>query len=204
MLDISPAARQMAAVITGVRDEQLGNRTPCPDYSVGDLVEHVGGLAVAFTAAATKNGIDDIGRQPPEPDAARLPPDWRERIPRALDRLAAAWSDPAAWTGMTRAGGVDLPGEVGGMTALDEIVLHGWDLAQATGQPFDVDAGLLRAVHGFLGEFSGPGHDEERAGLFGPEVQIPASAPMLDRVLGMAGREPTWSPHDRGSDGDAS
>ena len=56
MIDLTPAARQMAALIEGVRDDQLTDPTPCPDYTVGDLVEHVGGLALAFTNAARKGG----------------------------------------------------------------------------------------------------------------------------------------------------
>ncbi len=39
---------------------------------------------------------------------------------------------------MTKAGGVDLPGEVAGLVALDELVVHGWDVARATGQAYDV------------------------------------------------------------------
>jgi uncharacterized protein (TIGR03086 family) len=95
---------------------------------------------------------------------------------------------------MTAAGGIDLPGEVAGLVALDELVLHGWDLAKATTQRFAVDPASLEAVHGFVHQFSGPGHDDERRGLFGPEIEISADAPLLDRVLGMAGREPAWSP----------
>ena len=60
--------------------------------------------------------------------------------------LAAAWRDPAAWEGMTRAGGVDFPAEVGGFVALTEVVIHGWDVASATGQPYDVDADSADAV----------------------------------------------------------
>jgi uncharacterized protein (TIGR03086 family) len=194
MLDISPATRRMAALVRGVRDEQLTHPTPCAGYAVGELVEHIGGLAIAFTAAATKTGLDNPELQAPSWDASRLPRDWRNRIPANLERLAQAWSNPLAWTGTTRAGGIDMPGEESGLVALDELVLHGWDLARATGQGYEVDGAVLRAVHVFVSQFSGPGHEEERAGLFGTEVPVPAEAPLLDRVLGMAGRQPGWSP----------
>jgi hypothetical protein len=39
---------------------------------------------------------------------------------------------------MTKAGGLDLPGEMAGVIALDEIVVHGWDVARSSGQPYDV------------------------------------------------------------------
>lgn len=120
--------------------------------------------------------------------------DWRVSIPLALADLAEAWHDPAAWTGMTRAGGVDLPGEVAGLVALDELVVHGWDIARASGQAYDCDTPSLEVVHGFVAAFSGPGQEAAREGLFGPEVEVPAHAPLLDRVIGLTGRDPTWSP----------
>jgi uncharacterized protein (TIGR03086 family) len=108
--------------------------------------------------------------------------------------LADAWRDPEAWTGMTKAGGVELPGEVAGLVALDEIVIHGWDIARASGQEYDCDPASLEAVHGFVMQFSEPGQEEARAGLFGPVVEVPDDAPLLDRVIGLTGRDPAWSP----------
>ena len=193
-VDLAPACRRMAELIAGVPDDRLDGPTPCPDYTLGDLVEHVGGMATAFTAAATKDrGPDgDVGSQPPSGDASRLGDDWRVRIPRALAELAEAWRDPAAWSGKTRAGGVDLPGEVAGLVALDELVIHGWDVARASGQAYDCDRPSLEAVHGFVAAFSEPGQEEERAGLFGPVVEVPGDAPLLDRVIGLTGRDPDW------------
>ena len=190
-LDLMPAATILEALIRQVPDDRLGDPTPCPDFTVGDLVEHIGGLAQAFTAAARKD-LGAFTDSPPQPDGARLPADWRTRIPADLTALAAAWRDPAAWTGMTRAGGVDLPGEIGGLVALDEIVLHGWDLAAATGRPFDVEPDLLGAVHGFVESFGAD--PQARGGLFGPIVDVPAEASPLHRVLGLAGRDPQWAP----------
>jgi len=189
-LDLMPAATTVGFLVQQVPDGRLGDPTPCPDYTVGDLVEHIGGLALAFTAAAHK-ATGPLTSSAPSPDASRLPTDWRSRIPADLVALAAAWRDPAGWTGMTQAGGVHLPGEVGGLVALDEIVLHGWDLAVATGQPFEVDPDLLTAVHGFVASFDPDPNAEGR--LFGPVVEVPADAPLLDRVLGLAGRDPAWS-----------
>jgi uncharacterized protein (TIGR03086 family) len=198
-IDLAPATRRMADLVEGIDDDQLGRPTPCPDYTLGDLLDHVGGLSLAFTMAATKTALPG-GSQGPSDDASRLGDDWRDRIPSALEDLARAWRDADAWTGMTRAGGLDLPGEIAGIVALDEVVLHGWDVARASGQAFDCDPQVLEVVHGFLQQFSGPGKEAERAGLFGPEVEVPADAPLLDRVVGMAGRDPAWSPPSTGQD----
>jgi uncharacterized protein (TIGR03086 family) len=192
-VDLEPAARRLADLVGGVPDELLDAPTPCPGYTVGDLVEHVGGASLAFRGAAVKD-TGDATSHAPSGDASRLSDDWRTRIPRDLAALADAWRDPDAWTGMTKAGGVDLPGEVAGLVALDEIVVHGWDVARATGQPYECDTPSLEAVLGFVSQFSGPGQEEARAGLFGPVVEVPDDAPLLDRVIGLTGRDPAWSP----------
>jgi uncharacterized protein (TIGR03086 family) len=191
-LDLAPAAKRMAALVGGVSDNQLGGVTPCPAYTLGDLLDHVGGLSVAFTAAARKAELPG-GSQGPSGDASRLEEGWRDRIARDLDTLAAAWTEPQARTGTAVAGGVEMPAEVAALVALDELVVHGWDVARASGQPYDVDPVSLEAVHGFVAQFSGPGQEESRAGLFGPVVPVPDDAPLLDRVVGMAGRDPSWS-----------
>ena len=191
-VDLEPATRRMAALIAGVPTELFDGPTPCPDCSLGDLVEHVGGLALAFTWAATKD-FPDTGSKAPSGDAKRLPDDWRSRIPMDLAGLAEAWRDPGAWNGMTQAGGVDLPGEVAGLVALDELVIHGWDVARASGQAYAPGAPELDAVHGFVAQFSEPGQESEREGLFGPVVDVPDDAPLLDRVIGLTGRDPGWS-----------
>jgi uncharacterized protein (TIGR03086 family) len=192
-VDLEPAARRLGDLVAGVPDDLLDAPTPCPAYTLGDLLEHVGGAASAFTGAAAKD-LGDATSQGPSGDASRLGDDWRSRIPRDLVALAEAWRDPAAWTGMTKAGGVDLPGEVAGLVALDELVVHGWDVARATGQAYDVDAASLEAVHGFVAQFSEPGMEEARAGLFAAVVEVPEDAPLLDRVIGLTGRDPAWSP----------
>ncbi len=194
MVDLEPATRRMTQLIGRLTDEAFDGPTPCPKYRLGDLVEHVGGLTLAFTAAATKDA-GDAGAQGPSGDRSRLGDEWRTRIPRALASLAEAWRDPAAWGGMTRAGGIDLPGEVAGLVALDELVIHGWHVARASGRPYHCDDESLVAVHQFVSQFSGPGKESDREGLFGPEIGVPPEAPLLDRVIGMTGRDPAWSPH---------
>lgn len=193
MIDLGPAALRMAELVSGVADDQLDRPTPCTDLAVADLVDHVGGLALAFTEAAEKTG-DLAADQPPSADGARLRGDWRSRTTSDLAALADAWRSPAAWTGATRVGGVELPGAVAGVVALDELVLHAWDLARATGRSFTCDDETLLVLHGFIAPSAEPGQEAGRAGLFGPVVPVPDHAPLLHRVLGLAGRDPAWIP----------
>ena len=79
------------------------------------------------------------------------------------------------------------------MVALDELVLHGWDLARATGQTYTGDKPSLEAVLAFTAAMSEPENLDSREGLFGPVVEVPEDAPTLDRALGFAGRDPAWT-----------
>ena len=108
--DLGPAATNVAKVLAGITDEQLAAPTPCPRYTVGDLLDHVGGLSLAFTAAASKSPMAAAGPDAPLGDAGHLDAAWRETIPAALDELAAAWRDDAAWEGTTTAGPIEMPG----------------------------------------------------------------------------------------------
>src|SRR5712691_6290588 len=101
IVNLGPAAQRLAGLVAGVSDDELGQPTPCPAYTLGDLIDHVGGLALAFTAAARKES-SALTEQTPSGDASRLGDDWRTRIPRDLAALAQAWREPEAWTGMTR------------------------------------------------------------------------------------------------------
>jgi uncharacterized protein (TIGR03086 family) len=192
MHDLAPAATRMSALITAIPDHALAGATPCTQYALGDLVEHVGGLAQAFTDAADKSVLPGSS-QAPSPDGSRLEENWRTRIAGDLDRLAAAWQQPEAWTGMTEAGGVPLPGDVAGLVALNELVLHGWDVARASGQEYRPTEAEVQACHGLLAPISGPGSEGGRPPIYGPEVPVPADEPAFDRLLGMAGRDPHWS-----------
>jgi uncharacterized protein (TIGR03086 family) len=189
-VDLEPATRRLAALVRSVPDGALDGPTPS-DIPVGALLDHIGTLAVAFRAAANKELSGPTG-PPPPPDVANLGPEWRDAIPVALEQLAIAWSNPDAWDGMTRVGGMDLPGEAAGIVALDEVVMHGWDLARALDQPYDVADEQLEALMAFLEEMSEPAMSPAREGLFGPVVTVAHDAPLLDRALGLAGRDPAW------------
>ncbi|MET8751950.1 TIGR03086 family metal-binding protein [Streptomyces sp. NPDC004667] len=190
-LGLGPQAGIVARLVAGVPDTGLGDRTPCPAYTVGDLLGHLAGLAVAFRDAARKD-LGPTTDTAPGAAAPALSASWRADLPRVLDELAEAWEDPAARTGMTRAGGVDLPGDIAAAVAVDELVIHGWDLARATGQEYVPDQAALRASYGFL---LAAAQDESRGGgIFGAVVPVPDDAPLLDRAVGLSGRDPAWTP----------
>ncbi|WP_101951344.1 TIGR03086 family metal-binding protein [Mycobacterium sp. 3519A] len=185
MIDLTPACQRTADLLTNITDQQLAGNTPCEKLTLQNLVGHIGGLALAFTAAARKD-FGPLTDTPPV-EGAPLDDDWRTAYPQRLAELARAWREPTAWEGMSRAGGVDFPGEVGGMIALTEVVVHGWDVAAATGQDYDVDPATLAAVLPHVTAIAAEGPTE---GLFGPAVPIADDAPALDRVIALSGRDP--------------
>ncbi|MEY9850066.1 uncharacterized protein (TIGR03086 family) [Streptacidiphilus sp. BW17] len=195
-VDYRPATALVAEVVRGVHDEQLDTATPCAGITVGALLDHIDLLCVAFAAAGRKETLPDGGR-PREPDASRLGADWRDRLPDRLETLAEAWRSADAWEGMTRVGGLDLPGQIAGATGLDEVLVHGWDLAVATGQAFPTDDAQAAAAVSIAAAWAQDvvaQNPDGTPGLFGPPVAVPDDAPPLDRLLGLTGRDPDWAP----------
>jgi uncharacterized protein (TIGR03086 family) len=197
-VSLEPATDRVSELIRRLPENALGAPTPS-DCTVGELLDHVQSFARAFAAAAAKSDDPTTAGPPPTPNAARLADEWRDNIPRLLATLAEAWDEPSAWSGMTKVGGMEMPGEAAGVIALDEVVLHGWDLAVATGQPYEVPHLQLEALLSFLEHMAEPGMEPAREGLFGPVVPVDDDAPLLERILGLAGRDPRWSTADAGS-----
>lgn len=190
MLDLAPATQQLTGLLAGLSDDQLTARTPCERYTLGDLVEHVDGLSLAFTLAAKKQQPPE-GARGPSGDASRLDPDWRAQLPVQLAELAEAWRDPQAWDGMTQVGGIELPGQVTGLVGLNELLVHSWDISRASGQPFAADPADIQACSQFL---AGSADDRGGDSPFGPVIEVPAGALALDRLIGLSGRNPGWTP----------
>jgi uncharacterized protein (TIGR03086 family) len=183
-IDFGPATRTMAGLVGEVRDDQLNDPTPCPDWTLADLLRHIGGLTLEFTASAQK-----------EPTPARagdgLTQGWRHRIQDDLAALAEAWTIPAAYEGETHAGPVTLSGAETARVALNEVTVHGWDLAHATGHPYPADPDAVEECTRFVAAFDAPANDD--GGLFGPPIETAGDAPAIDRLVGMTGRDPAWS-----------
>ncbi|MFE1073250.1 TIGR03086 family metal-binding protein [Streptomyces sp. NPDC058783] len=189
-LDLGPQTRILARLADGVREDRLADPTPCPDLAVRNLLGHLTGLAVAFRDAARKD-LGPTTDTSPEASVPDVGPGWREELAKVLGELADAWREPDAWTGMTRAGGIDLPGAVAGAVVADELVIHGWDLARATGQEYTPDPAALQAAYGLLA--AAADESDRDQGMFGPVVAVPADAPLLERTVGLSGRDPGWT-----------
>ncbi|HEX7135177.1 MAG TPA: TIGR03086 family metal-binding protein [Iamia sp.] len=182
---IPPAAETFASVVEGIDDDQLHAPTPCPDFDVAGLVGHLLHYGPSLVGAGARQPAPPPGEEQPVDPAT-----WRGELLDQTGRLAAAWSRPEAWEGTTRMVGPDeMPASMIGGIAFAELVIHGWDLARATGQrPTWPDAVLDQAHQ----QMVGMAEMGRQMGAFGPEVAVPDDAPTLDRLLGLAGRDPAW------------
>jgi len=169
------------ALLAGVRPEQLAAQTPCPDYDVRTMVNHIVGWAQVFAAGA--NGL------PPDVDTDSYEAkDAVAEFRTAADDILAGWRQHGTDRTVTMLGN-GLPGSVVlGMTLM-EYLTHGCDLAVATGQqvPFtdeEVQTTFDHARATLPDAFRGAGKP------FGLVVEVDDDAHLVDRFLGFMGRRP--------------
>ncbi|MEU4563123.1 TIGR03086 family metal-binding protein [Actinoplanes sp. NPDC023936] len=180
---LEAAAPVVSGVARGIPDDRLGAPTPCAEFRVRDLLNHLLQVTTNFQALAHRKDVDWSAG----PD--RLTGDWRAALDDDLARLGENWSDPAALDGVSP--GMGLPQRTLGQMLLADLVVHGWDLAAATGQPYQVPAALLDATAEFLDVMAETGRT---MGAFGPEVAAPEGADRLEQLLARTGRDPRWRP----------
>lgn len=178
--DLGPATEQLSRLVAGVRDEQLGLPTPCVDWPVAELLAHIHQFSTVFTQNARKEPV-----WPPDDLVAG----WRQAIPEQLAEMARAWRQDAAWHGTVSAGGVTMDAANNALVGIEELTVHGWDLAVATGQPFEVGDTTLEEVDRFFTLF--PPRDGA-GGPFGPPLTPPPQATRLERTIALTGRDPHW------------
>lgn len=188
-IDFKVVTDQVAGLLAGVDDAQLAAATPCGHYTQAQLLDHLLGLCLAFTAAA-RGERGPHNDAPPGELATTLEPEWRGELEHRLATLAGAWSEPSAWEGDALAGGVTLPAAIMALVALNEVAVHGWDLARATDQDYELDSRIIETLTAFNGQDA----DDQaaREGIYGPVVKIPADASPQDHLIALTGRNPAW------------
>jgi uncharacterized protein (TIGR03086 family) len=183
-LDLDPPVRQLRLLLLGITDDDLHSPTPCDDWTVGDLLDHIVEVTRALTQAAQKlTEAPGTAAPLPSPSVARLPTHWRGRLPVLLEELATAWKNPAAWTGSAQVGGTAMPAVAAGTEAVNELTMHGWDLARATGQDFATDPRNLDALIEYL---------SQNTGRTVPAVEAGDELMLLEAALTLSGRDPAW------------
>jgi len=178
-------------VIRQVTPDQFGRPTPCPEFDVAALRQHMLAWADFFSVAATDP--DGTGDRP-DPQAYTAPDDPDEAaqvISRASQRFQQAVQDGVE-DRPVKVVQSSMPGTGALSLALWEFMIHGHDLASATGQPWSPPEAAVDLVQPFAqsmlsDEYRGEGKD------FAYAVDVPADAPAFERLLGFCGRDPHWT-----------
>ena len=186
--EMEGAAAETARVVGRVKPEQLTAPTPCTGWDLHALVNHV----ILWTAYSAERRARDepIPEELMTRDFA-AEPGFAADYAAQLDRAVAAWSSPRAWEGELKVMGSPTPAADVGALLVAEMVLHGWDVARAIGEdyrvPGDVATAVYRAVEANAELF-------RKYEGFAAAVEVPGSAPLLDRALALSGRDPAWTP----------
>lgn len=178
---IRECADAVAATASGIRSEQLGDRTPCEKFNVAELLDHLGGTLASSARAARKEAQSD------QDAASATSP---ASVAECANRAAAAWGGPGAYEGTTEFGPGKMPAGFAATITLEELALHGWDLARATGQRFVIGEDAAQVALGAVEQIA----EQARAGgAYGPPVPVSAEAPTFHRALAASGRNPDWT-----------
>lgn len=187
---LSPVLDDLASLADGVRDEQRQQPTPCAEFDVAALTGHTVGWLENFAAgfassdgSCPKTDVSDV--DVPAADASA-------RIRAAATSLTSSIGGGAAERPLAVSGD-GMPGDMALSMMLGEYIVHGWDLAKATGQSWSPDEQAVTSAHEFLTTMVTP-DSRGPGGWFGPEVEVPNDAPALDKLVGFAGRDPGWTP----------
>ena len=171
----------LAAVVAALDADALTTPTNCPDWDVRGQLNHILGGALMYIGAnegefRTEDAGDVLGADPAaavaEIAAANIA-SWRAEGALAGDR-AYPWGT--------------FPAPVGLVINVGEVALHTWDIATATGRVAAIDPDVAQIVFDL---YSNVPMDDMRAnGVYGPEIAVPESAPVQDRLLCYLSRQP--------------
>ncbi|HUW02740.1 MAG TPA: TIGR03086 family metal-binding protein [Acidimicrobiales bacterium] len=159
---------------------QLTAATPCSEFRVQDLLDHlmVGGdmFAARFRGEeATPNGHDPVDGVVPA-----------AAFRTTMEGLLASVKSPGAMERTISAPIGEVPGSVMARFAAFDVLMHGWDLAQATDQPYELPPVVVAAVDEFARTALTP---EMRDGdTFKDETTPPDDASQLERLVAFSGR----------------
>lgn len=177
---------QLAIIIPKLREVgaridpgQLHEPTPCEDFTVAGVLGHMTGLASAFAPMFR-------GEAPPSGDPEPGDADDTARFDAAMDALLRAVQSPGALDRTIQTPGGEMPGAVFARLVAFDGLVHGWDLATATGQRWELDDDLVAEVDRFAREAI---TDEMRdGGAFAAEQPPTAGATAIERLVAFSGR----------------
>lgn len=185
-MDASTYERALEAtkdVVAGTREEQLDDPTPCPEWSVRDLLNHVINGCLAWASGAR-------GKPRPFEAEDHTGHDYAAAFEEASLAALAAFQRPGAMDRTFKMSWGDTPGPVALGLAVADAAVHGWDLAKATGQTIRIEDDVANNVYGMTTQMMKPLGSFPRGDSFGDPVHVPDDAPIADKMLAYLGRHP--------------
>jgi uncharacterized protein (TIGR03086 family) len=181
---MAAAAAETARVVAGATNTALDQATPCGDWDLRTLLNHTI-LWTAYSAERRAHG-ESVAEELMSKDFT-ADPGFAQDYEAQLEKAVQAWSDPQAWEGDRSVMGSAMPAADIAAMLIMEMVLHGWDVAQATGQDYHADDGLAQAV---LAAVKAQGDMFRQYQGFAAVVPVPDDASAFDRALSLSGRDP--------------
>ncbi|MGW1887367.1 TIGR03086 family metal-binding protein [Streptomyces sp. NPDC001970] len=178
--------------VNGAPVDQYQNPTPCAEFTVKDLVNHIAMMFLLARDSGTRTASDPslLTANPVPFLAGRPESEWALLLADKAEPTAKAWSDPAAWEGEASLGGPPMAATALGGILIAEFTVHAWDTAVATGQPINIPPSLAKAT---FDTYTREAPRMRGLGLFADEVPQETHAPLFDRALALTGRDPRWS-----------
>jgi uncharacterized protein (TIGR03086 family) len=173
------------AIVAGVHKEDLHEPTPCSEWDVAKLLDHLIGDIDTFNRVASGEPLDLLTSIKPEENEGRAAPDAAAAFDRITQRARELWSAPGALEQTYKTSRSELPGAGLFNIFLIELLVHGWDIAKATGQPTEMPADLAETELAFTTKMM----KDRRMGFEQP-VSVPEDASVTDRLVGWLGRTP--------------
>jgi uncharacterized protein (TIGR03086 family) len=171
-------------LVNGVTPDQLGNKTPCTEWTVRDLINHITGGATMFAVSAEQGSVPDemVGQLMGGDNlTGGVQSSWATASQKAL----AAFEQPGVMDKVVKLPFGEMPAGIALNIAIFDVATHAADLSRATGQPIG-DREVLEAALEIGRQMIGP--ELRQPGVFDAERTAGEDAPVEDRLLAFAGR----------------
>ena len=187
--DPRPAFLRSVAIATNivgaVRPNQLIDATPCDQFNVQELVGHMVAVLERIIVIGSLGDPNEVTRMVGLNDKSILT-EWLTRAGKA----AQVWSDQTLLGTIVTLPFAKLPGAAAMAIYCSELTVHGWDLAQATGQTVQWDDDVCSLSMGAMKMALPPDLPRDAELPFSAQVHVAADAPLIDQLVAWTGRKP--------------
>lgn len=173
-------AASFTLLVNGVHDWDAP--TPVKEWTASDVVDHLTGWLPGFLHSFAGVQLDEA------PEGADLRTRWDTQRDSVQAILDAPNSGRLVET--TMFGTLPLAGLIDQFYTAD-VFMHSWDLAKASGQDVALDADWAAEMHAGMAAM---GDKLREGGMFGDPVAVPDDANPVDKLIGLIGRDPAWTP----------